>query len=82
VKEETLPSGAAISHLVANRPASVAGILGGGGARYIVEEYGRGACGAMPAAEFTDLPAQHPLQFEQAPTARSPSSAAFRLREQ
>ena len=55
VKEETLPSGAAISHLVANRPASVAGILGGGGARYIVEEYNRGACGAMPAAEFTDL---------------------------
>jgi 4-hydroxy-tetrahydrodipicolinate synthase len=55
VKEETLPSGAAISHLVANRPASVAGILGGGGARYIVEEYSRGACGAMPAAEFTDL---------------------------
>lgn len=55
VKEETLPSGAAISHLVAHRPDSVAGILGGGGARYIVEEYNRGACGAMPAAEFTDL---------------------------
>jgi 4-hydroxy-tetrahydrodipicolinate synthase len=55
VKEETLPSGAAISHLVAHRPASVAGILGGGGARYIVEEYNRGACGAMPATEFTDL---------------------------
>lgn len=55
IKEETLPSGPAISALVAGRPASVAAILGGGGARYIIEEYGRGASGAMPAAEFTDV---------------------------
>jgi 4-hydroxy-tetrahydrodipicolinate synthase len=55
VKEETLPSGPAITRLVADRPATVAGILGGGGARYIIEEYRRGASGAMPAAEFADM---------------------------
>jgi 4-hydroxy-tetrahydrodipicolinate synthase len=55
VKEETLPSGPAITRLVGERVPTVAGILGGGGARYIIEEYNRGACGTMPAAEFTDL---------------------------
>jgi 4-hydroxy-tetrahydrodipicolinate synthase len=58
VKEETLPSGPAITRLVAERPATVLGVLGGGGARYIIEEYRRGAGGAMPAAEFTDLHVQ------------------------
>lgn len=55
VKEETLPSGPAITRLVAERVPTVEGILGGGGARYMIEEYNRGACGTMPAAEFTDL---------------------------
>jgi 4-hydroxy-tetrahydrodipicolinate synthase len=33
----------------------VLGVFGGGGARYIIDELDRGACGAMPAVELTDL---------------------------
>jgi 4-hydroxy-tetrahydrodipicolinate synthase len=55
VKEETLPSGAAISAIIAAKPAHLKGVIGGGGARYIVDEYNRGACGAMPAVEITDI---------------------------
>lgn len=52
VKEETLPAGPAISHILAHRPASLLGVFGGGGARYILDEYARGACAAMPALEL------------------------------
>lgn len=55
VKEETLPSGGPISAILAGAPPHLRGVLGGGGARYIVEEYRRGACGAMPAVELTDV---------------------------
>jgi 4-hydroxy-tetrahydrodipicolinate synthase len=55
VKEETLPSGGPISAILAGAPPHLLGVLGGGGARYIVEEYRRGACGAMPAVELTDV---------------------------
>ena len=55
VKEETLPAGPAISHILENRPASLKGVIGGGGARYILDEYARGACAAMPAIEIADL---------------------------
>nr|WP_306263922.1 dihydrodipicolinate synthase family protein [Pararhizobium sp. IMCC3301] len=55
VKEETLPAGPAISRILENRPASLKGVIGGGGARYILDEYGRGACAAMPAIEIADL---------------------------
>ena len=55
VKEETLPSGGPISTILKGAPAHLKGVLGGGGARYIVEEYVRGACGAMPAVEITDV---------------------------
>lgn len=55
IKEETLPSGPAITALCAARIPSVQGIFGGGGARYIIDELDRGACGAMPAVELTDL---------------------------
>jgi 4-hydroxy-tetrahydrodipicolinate synthase len=55
VKEETLPPGPRISALVAGKPPGVAGIMGGGGARFVVDELNRGACGAMPAAEFADI---------------------------
>lgn len=54
VKEETLPAGPAISHILANAPATLKGIIGGGGARYILDEYARGACAAMPALELAD----------------------------
>jgi 4-hydroxy-tetrahydrodipicolinate synthase len=55
VKEETLPSGLAISALVAGKPAHLKGVIGGGGARYLIDEYNRGACGAMPAVELADI---------------------------
>lgn len=55
VKEETLPSGLAISAIMAGKPAHLKGVLGGGGARYLIDEYNRGACGAMPAVELADV---------------------------
>lgn len=58
VKGETLPSGPAISVLQANPPPHLAGIIGGGGARYLIDEYERGACGTMPALELADLHVQ------------------------
>lgn len=55
VKEETLPAGPAITHILAHRPEHLLGVIGGGGARYILDEYARGACAAMPALEVADL---------------------------
>ncbi len=55
IKEETLPSGPAITALRAAGIPNVRGVFGGGGARYIIDELDRGACGAMPAVELTDL---------------------------
>ena len=55
IKEETLPSGPAITAMRAANLPSVRGVFGGGGARYIIDELDRGACGAMPAVELTDL---------------------------
>ena len=55
IKEETLPSGPAITALRAAAIPNVQGVFGGGGARYIIDELDRGACGAMPAVELTDL---------------------------
>lgn len=55
VKEESLPSGPAISRLRAEMPSHLVGVLGGGGARYIIDELNRGAVGAMPAVELTAL---------------------------
>lgn len=56
VKEETLPAGPAISYILDNRPSSLKAVIGGGGARYIMDEYARGATAAMPALEIA---AQH-----------------------
>jgi 4-hydroxy-tetrahydrodipicolinate synthase len=55
VKEETLPSGLAISAIATGKPAHLKGVIGGGGARYLIDEYNRGACGAMPAVELADI---------------------------
>ena len=57
VKEETIPAGPAISQILSNteRPKHFLGMIGGGGARYILDEYGREACAAMPAVELADL---------------------------
>jgi 4-hydroxy-tetrahydrodipicolinate synthase len=61
VKEETLPPGPRISALIAGAPASLKGVIGGGGARYFYDELVRGAAAAMPAAEITDV---HVALFE------------------
>lgn len=55
VKEETLPSGPAITALQKAGLDQLKGIFGGGGARYVVDELERGALGAMPAIELVDL---------------------------
>lgn len=54
VKEETLPAGPAISHIIAHAPPTLKGVIGGGGARYILDEYARGATAAMPALEIVE----------------------------
>ena len=57
IKEETIPAGPPISRLLSDpgRPDHLRGMIGGGGARYVLDEYARGACAAMPAAELADL---------------------------
>ncbi len=54
VKEESLPAGPAITAILKDRPAHLLGVIGGGGARYILDEYARGACAAMPAIEIAE----------------------------
>ncbi len=58
VKEETIPSGGPISAILAGAPPHLAGVMGGGGARFVIDEALRGACGAMPAVEFADIHAR------------------------
>jgi 4-hydroxy-tetrahydrodipicolinate synthase len=52
VKEETLPAGPPITAILAAGVPTLRGVIGGGGARYIIDEYARGACAAMPALEL------------------------------
>lgn len=58
VKEETIPSGGPITAILSGAPAHLAGVMGGGGARFVIDEFLRGACGAMPAVEFADIHAR------------------------
>jgi 4-hydroxy-tetrahydrodipicolinate synthase len=58
VKEETIPSGGPISAILAGAPKHLAGVMGGGGARFVIDEFLRGACGAMPAVELADVHAR------------------------
>ena len=55
VKEETLPSGQRLSQVRASAPASLLGVFGGAGGRYITDELRRGAAGTMPAIELTEV---------------------------
>lgn len=55
VKEETLPSGPAITALQNAGIPHLKGVFGGGGARYVIDEFDRGALAALPAVELTDL---------------------------
>ena len=59
VKEEALPCGQRITALLGRAELAVAphfiGVLGGAGARYLLDELARGAIGTMPACELTDV---------------------------
>ncbi|UXN73615.1 dihydrodipicolinate synthase family protein [Devosia sp. A8/3-2] len=55
VKEETLPSGPRITALIDATGDRLAGVMGGGGSRYVLDELQRGAIALMPAVEITDL---------------------------
>jgi len=59
VKEEAMPCGQRISALLARPEIASAphfvGVLGGAGARYILDELARGAIGSMPACELSDV---------------------------
>jgi 4-hydroxy-tetrahydrodipicolinate synthase len=53
VKEETLPCGQHVTRILAAAPA-LDGVMGGAGARFVLDELARGACGTMPAVELAD----------------------------
>jgi 4-hydroxy-tetrahydrodipicolinate synthase len=58
VKEETLPCGQHVSRILAATGGSLDGVLGGAGARFVMDELARGACGTMPALEVADAHAR------------------------
>lgn len=55
VKEETLPCGQRLTALRTNAPATLLGVFGGAGGRYITDELRRGAAGTMPAIELAEV---------------------------
>ena len=55
VKEEALPSGQRLTEVLSRAPATLRGVLGGAGGRYITDELRRGACGTMPAIELAEV---------------------------
>ena len=54
VKEETLPCGQHVSRILAATGGRLDGVLGGAGARFVLDELARGASGTMPAVEIVD----------------------------
>ena len=55
IKEEALPSGQRLTAVASRAPASLLGVFGGAGGRYITDELRRGACGTMPAIELAEV---------------------------
>ena len=55
VKEETIPSGQRLSRIRERAPASLRGVFGGAGGRYVTDELRRGAAGSMPAVELAEV---------------------------
>jgi len=53
VKEETLPCGQHVTRIL-NAAKGLDGVMGGAGARFVLDELARGACGTMPALELAD----------------------------
>jgi 4-hydroxy-tetrahydrodipicolinate synthase len=54
VKEETLPCGQHVSRILAAASGTLDGVMGGAGARFVLDELARGANGTMPALELAD----------------------------
>lgn len=55
VKEETLPCGQHVTHILSAVGENLDGVFGGAGARYLIDELSRGAAGTMPATELADI---------------------------
>lgn len=54
VKEETLPCGQHVTRILAASGGTLDGVMGGAGARFVLDELARGANGTMPALELAD----------------------------
>jgi 4-hydroxy-tetrahydrodipicolinate synthase len=54
VKEETLPCGQHVTRILDAAKGRLEGVMGGAGARFVLDELARGACGTMPALEIAD----------------------------
>ncbi|MBU8545066.1 MULTISPECIES: dihydrodipicolinate synthase family protein [Roseomonadaceae] len=54
VKEETLPCGQHVSRILAAASGGLDGVMGGAGARFVLDELARDANGTMPALELAD----------------------------
>lgn len=54
VKEEVVPCGQRMTALLTGIP-SLAGVFGGAGGRFVLDELARGASGSMPACEIPEL---------------------------
>ncbi|MFN2130051.1 MAG: dihydrodipicolinate synthase family protein [Anaerolineae bacterium] len=55
VKEEVHPSTHSIGALVSRSCPAIKGVMGGGGGRYMIAEYARGAKGVVHACQFCDI---------------------------
>lgn len=55
LKEETANAGHLMTTVLATAGDACAGIMGGIGGRYLMDEFRRGACGTMPACQTTDI---------------------------
>jgi len=54
VKEETLPCGQHVTRILAASGGRLDGVMGGAGARFVLDELARAANGTMPALELAD----------------------------
>lgn len=55
VKEENLPCGQRITAVIEARMPHLLGVMGGAGGRFVLDEFGRGACGSMPASDAIEI---------------------------
>jgi len=58
VKEETLPTGWAMTAEIEESGPKLRGVMGGAAGRFLFDEYRRGSRGFMPACEVTDVHVQ------------------------